>query len=218
MAKMARIEALGYPHHIIQRGNRRQTVFFKDEDKISYLKILKLQSELFGLKIWSYCLMENHVHLVGVPRKEGALTRAIGETHRLYTRMINFREQWKGYLWQGRFDSFPMDSNYLYYCVRYVECNPVRAGLVRHPEKYLYSSAKAHVTKKKDPILESFFLEEEIENWQEYLSEDHKQNQEHIRMLRKHISTGRPLGKKTFIDKLEQEYGRILRKQKPGPK
>ncbi len=216
MAKMARVEAVGYPHHVIQRGNRRQDVFFSDADKREYLRILKLQSDLFGLKIWVYCLMDNHLHLIVVPEKEGSLARAIGEAHRLYTRMVNFRERWKGYLWQGRFSSFPLDSDYLYYCVRYVECNPVRAGMVKRPEDYPFSSAKAHIHRKRDPILEPFYLTQEIKNWRQYLAE--VDNAERIRIFREHILTGRPLGEEKFIEKLEQKVGRILRKVKPGPK
>lgn len=216
MAKMARVEAVGYPHHVIQRGNRRQNVFFSDEDKREYLRILKLQSDLFGLKTWVYCLMDNHVHLIVVPGKEGSLTRAIGETHRLYTRMVNFRERWKGYLWQGRFSSFPLDSGYLYYCVRYVERNPVRAGMVKRAEDYNFSSAKAHVQRKGDPLLEQFYLTQEIKDWRQYLKEADKE--ELLRIFHEHILTGRPLGEETFIEKLEHKIGRILHKIRPGPK
>ena len=113
MTRMARVEAIGYPHHVIQRGNRKQNVFITETDKEKYLKILDLQSRLFGLKIWAYCLMDNHVHLIVVPEKQGSLTQTISETHRLYTRMVNFREKWRGYLWQGRFKSYPLDEKYL---------------------------------------------------------------------------------------------------------
>ena len=108
MARMARVVAVGEPHHVIQRGNRRQNVFFKDGDKQEYLNILNLQSKLFALEVWAYCLMDNHVHLIVVPKEEESLVKAIGETHQLYTRMINFRERWRGYLWQGRFKSVPL--------------------------------------------------------------------------------------------------------------
>ena len=87
--------------------------------------------------------MDNHVHLIVVPRQEDSLTKAIGETHQLYTRMINFRERWRGYLWQGRFKSVPLDEKYLYAAVRYVERNPVRAKIVKKAEDYLWSSAKS---------------------------------------------------------------------------
>ena len=102
-----------YPHHITQRGNRRQDTFFKDEDYYYYLELLKQWCDEEQVEIWSYCLMTNHVHLILTPGQGSNLSRAIAETHRRYTRMINFRENWRGYLWQGRFASFPMDEKYL---------------------------------------------------------------------------------------------------------
>lgn len=216
MVRIARVEAVDEPHHVIQRGNRRQKVFIRAGDQGEYLKILKLQCDLFSLEIWAYCLMGNHVHLIVVPRREGAMVEGIGETHRLYTRMINFREGWRGYLWQGRFRSFPLDENYVFAAVRYVERNPVRAGMVAKAEDYPWSSARAHVKKVKDPILTQCYLEEEIETWAAYLDED--EHDEDLKLFRMHGQTGRPLGKKEFIGQLETRLGRILEKQKPGPK
>ncbi len=131
MARLARIVIPGLPHHITQRGNRRQTVFFSDQDYRAYLDLLGDWSAKGGLKIWAYCLMPNHVHLIGVPKTEDSLRAAVAETHRRYTRLINFREGWRGHLWQERFHSFAMDEAYVYRAVRYVELNPVRAGLVK---------------------------------------------------------------------------------------
>ncbi len=79
--------------------------------------------------------------------------KAIGEAHRRYTRMINFRKKWRGYLWQGRFASFPMDDIYMFRAARYIEMNPVRAGIVDYPEEYLWSSAKAHLSRKDDSLV-----------------------------------------------------------------
>src|SRR3974377_2186678 len=94
---------------------------------------------------WAYCLMPHHVHLVVAPQSEEGWARAIGEAHRRYTRRINFREKWRGYLWQGRFASFVMDESYLLAAARYVELNPVRAKLVLAPRAYRWSSARAHL-------------------------------------------------------------------------
>ncbi len=216
MGRIARVEAINYPHHVIQRGNRRQNVFIKPEDKDEYLKILNLQSKLFGLKIWAYCLMDNHVHLIVVPEREGSLMWGIGETHRLYTRMINFREGWRGYLWQGRFLSSPLDERYLYAAVRYVERNPVRAKMVSKAQDYKWSSAQAHITGESDNFLTKFYLQEEIKDWESYLKQD--DNEDELKNLRIHGCTGRTLGQEAFLEKLEGELGRILKKNKPGPK
>jgi len=113
MARLARVILPGYPHHITQRGNRRQDVFFKDSDYQYYIELLKEWCQQQSVEVWSYCLMTNHVHLIVMPKKNSDLSKAIGEVHRRYTRMINFREKWRGYLWQGRFSSFPMQKAWL---------------------------------------------------------------------------------------------------------
>ena len=124
MARLARVILPNHPHHIIQRGNRRQDVFFVDEDYQYYLELLKEWCHQVDIEVWAYCLMTNHIHLIVCPNSHFDLSRAIGETHRRYTRMINFREKWRWYLWQGRFSSFPMEESWLLRAASYVELNP----------------------------------------------------------------------------------------------
>jgi len=158
--------------------------------------------------------MDNHVHLIAVPKREDSLAKGIGDTHKHYTRIINLRENWRGYLWQGRFSSFPLGEKYFYAAIRYVERNPVRAGLVKRAEDYEFSSAKAHVYKKKDPLLSNNFAIEEIKDWKAFLAND--DNEEDKKLFRKHTRVGRPLGQEGFIEKMENITGRRLRPQKPG--
>lgn len=141
MARIARVIAPGMPHHITQRGNRRQQTFFSDDDYHAYISLMAEWCDKYGVDIWSYCLMPNHVHLIAVPGEKDSLTKAIGEAHRRYTRRINFREGWRGHLWQGRFASYLLDEPYLLACARYIEMNPVRAGLVENPMDWRWSSA-----------------------------------------------------------------------------
>lgn len=129
MARMARLVVPGYPHHVTQRGNRRQKTFFSIDDYASYIKLLAAAKSKAGVEVWAYCLMPNHVHLVVVPKTESSLAALFSDAHRRYTRRINAREGWKGHLWQERFHSSVMDENYLLSTVRYVELNPVRARL-----------------------------------------------------------------------------------------
>src|SRR3989337_4593233 len=129
MARLARVVAPGLPHHLTQRGNRRQETFFCEEDYRTYIRLVAEWCREYKVDVWAYCLMPNHVHMIVVPETENGLRRAIGEAHRLYTRHINFREGWRGHLWQGRFASYPMEENHLLATARYVELNPVRAGL-----------------------------------------------------------------------------------------
>lgn len=216
MARIARVVIPNYPHHVIQRGNRCQDVFFSDQDKEYYIELLSKHAKKEGIKIWAYCLMDNHVHLIAVPQSKDSLAKGLGEAHRKYTRMVNFRHGWRGYLWQGRFLSYLLDERYLYAAVRYVERNPVRAGLVKKAEDYPWSSAKAHILKQEDALLSDNFLLSEIKNWSSYLAEDDKIKD--AALFKQHSFTGRPLGDKDFIAKLEEITGRVLGREKPGPK
>jgi len=216
MARLARVVVPGLPHHIIHRGNRRQNVFFSDGDKVKYLDILNLHAKLFELEIWAYCLMDNHVHLIVVPNDEESLSEIIGETHKSYTRMINFREKWRGSLWEGRFKSMVMDEPYLYMAVRYVERNPVRAKMVKKAEDYQWSSAQFRVKKEKNKLLSDFFLVNDIGDWSKYLADEESEQQ--LTRFRYQSSSGRPLGDESFLRGLEDKLGRALIKMRPGPK
>ena len=123
-----------------------------------------------GVAIWAYCLMPNHTHLIAVPQSEDALARAIGEAHRRYTRRINFREKWRGYLWQGRFGSFVMDEPYLVATARYVELNPVRAGLVSDAGDWRWSSATAHLSGRDDGLVQVAPLLAMVADWRGLLN------------------------------------------------
>ena len=136
MARMARVVVPNYPHHVTQRGNRRQKTFFCEDDYRHYIALISKYAKQAKAEVWAYCLMPNHVHLVLVPTEIDGLRKALGEAHRHYTRHINFREGWRGHLWQERFHSFPMDENYLLATVRYVERNPVAARLCELPEDW----------------------------------------------------------------------------------
>jgi putative transposase len=216
MARIARVVAPGIPHHIVQRGNRRQTVFFSDADRQTYLDYLRIYAKPAGIHFWVYDLMDNHVHLIAVPDEKDSFARGFAEAHRRYTRMINFREGWRGYLWEGRFKSFPLSEAHLYAAIRYVENNPVRAKIVKKAWDYPWSSARAHVFKQNDPLLEDNFVISEIKDWKAFLLQE--DDSRIAALFKSHTNTGRPLGDSQFIDQIEGLTGRILYKQKPGPK
>ena len=121
MARFARVVAPGYPHQVTQRGNRRQQVFFCEEDYQVYIELMREWCAKHAVEIWAYCLMPNHVHLIAVPQIPEGLFPSIGKAHRRYTRHVNFREWWRGYLWQGRFASFVMDERHCLCAARYIE-------------------------------------------------------------------------------------------------
>ncbi|MEM7468775.1 MAG: transposase [Pseudomonadota bacterium] len=214
MARMARVVVPDIPHHVTQRGNRRQRVFFCDDDYRVYKELLQAYCARWDVQVWAYCLMPNHVHLILVPSDAKSLHRSLAEAHRRYTRYINFRENWRGYLWQGRFASFPMDENYLLTAVRYVELNPVRAGLCQSVGEWPWSSAQTHLFQTQDDLMPVQPMRNFVTDWQAYLNQ--RADPYDIDSLRRHSRTGRPLGAPEFIDKLECETGRKLRKRKPG--
>lgn len=216
MARIARVVAPEYPHHIIQRGNRRQKVFFFQEDYELYLRLLKFYSQKFHLKVVSYCLMPNHVHLIAIPQEKQSLAQAIGETHRNYTTIINKREKWTGYLWQGRFLSHVLDETYLIAAARYILLNPVRASLAREAIDYKWSSIKIHLANKKSSLIEDSLLQEIITDWHDFLSKGEDEDVD--LQIRKHARTGRPLGGERFVKEIEKMLNVRLVKQKPGKK
>ncbi|MBI4668860.1 MAG: transposase [Elusimicrobia bacterium] len=216
MPRLARAVAAEFPHHIIQRGNRRQQAFFCDEDYRLYLRLLKEWCARHTVDIWAYCLMTNHVHLIAVPQSEEGLRLAIGEAHRRYSRHVNFREGWRGHLWQGRFSSYILDESYLLAAARYIELNSVRAKIVEKPQDYPWSSARAHLSGRDDSLVKVAPLLEIIPDWENFLKED--VTLEEARLIETHERTGRPLGNRGFISKLEALLGRRLGPGRPGPK
>ncbi len=202
MPRRARLTIPGIPHHVTQRGNRRQPVFFQEEDRQTYLRLLKEETTRHGVQIWAYCLMQNHVHFIAVPARSESLAKAFGETHRRYTQKINKREGWTGFLWQGRFSSFPLDERHLYAAIRYVERNPVEADLVARAEDYPWSSARAHVGRvPDDPILTSHPVQKEIQAWATFLRSEDDEIQ---KRFEKHTRSGLPFGDDSFLQEVQE--------------
>jgi putative transposase len=216
MARLARIVVPGIPHHVTQRGNRRQTVFFGDDDYRAYLALLTEQARAAGVGIWAWCLMPNHVHLMLTPSTPDALRACLGEAHRRYSAAINLREGWRGYLWQGRFASFPMDEAHMLAAARYIELNPVRARLTKTPEDWAWSSARAHLTGAPDGVTDIAALGQTVGDWRGFLGAGI--GDDALKALRAGERTGRPAGDAAFIETLETRTGRPLAKRKAGRK
>ena len=214
MARIKRIVIPDTPHHITQRGVRSMNIFFRHDDYEYYKKLLFEQCKIHELKVVSYCLMTNHVHLIVIPKTKESLSRAIGETHRLYTRKINFEQKVKGHLFQERFYSTPLDEEHFLYALRYVEQNPVKAYMVKYPWDYKYSSAKYRAKLiQEDMLLSNNELIDSIKDYKNFLIEDTK-----VEILKEKTRTGRPCGDEDFYDKIESLIGIDYRKKKPGPK
>jgi putative transposase len=200
MPRSARIVVPHVPHHLIQRGNRRQDVFFSDADKAFYLRLILKWSHIGGVSVWAYCLMDNHVHFVVVPLQPTGLAVTFGETHKRYTQAINARHGWEGYLWQGRFISNPMDDPYLYRAIRYAELNPVRAKIVARAENYPWSSARAHILGEDNILLGRNPLGLTGPEWSAYLAEGLVESE--TKLFGEHANSGQPLGDENFLRKI----------------
>lgn len=220
MSRVGRVVVPGFPHHVTQRGNRRANLFETDEDREAYLRFAKQYFEKRGVSVWAYCLMTNHIHLVAVPEKESSLGEGLRDAHTVYAMYFNSRTGLSGHVWQGRFFSAPLDDAYLWAAVRYVERNPVRAGMVEHAEAYGWSSAGAHCGLREDALLAPAFPPAGvIEDWRAWLHEPLEGDYDGAcAALRRHTHTGRPCGSSTFLDHIEGLLGRSVRPKKRGPK
>jgi putative transposase len=208
MPRLARLVVPGLPHHVTQRGCRRQTVFFGLDDYRFYLRLLGRHCLEAGTSIWAWCLMPNHVHLILVPEHCDGLRSAMAGTHWRYTRAINAREGGFGHLWQERFASFPMDEAYLLACARYVELNPVRAGLVDRPEQWMWSSARAHLGLGADGLTETEALLGRWPDWRTML--DGGLDPSERDAIRARELNGHPLGGADFLARLAALTARPL--------
>jgi len=216
MARLARVVVPGFPHHVTQRGSRRQKTFFCDDDYHAYIDLIAGAKNTAGVSILAWCLMPNHVHLVAVPDNSSSLASLFKDAHRRYTRRVNFREGWRGHLWQERFHSCVMDEKHLIAAVRYVELNPVQAGLCSLPGDWRWSSVHAHLAEKDDVLTTTRPMLQRIDNWQQYLRG--RDSDETLDRLHQHARTGRPLGDDVFVAKLEAITGRSLRPKRSGRK
>jgi putative transposase len=212
MARAARIVIGDAPHHVTQRGNNRQDVFFVDDDRKAYLRFLGEQCRRYGVALLGYCLMTNHVHLIVVPRNANALAKAVGRTHWLYAQYVNRLHKRSGHLWQNRFYSNPLDDEHCLLAMRYVERNPIRARLCRIARRYTWSSAAAHCG-EKDPtgLLDApgwKALAGRLD-WEKKLSVDLPA--EDRRRIGQHVQTGRPLATDGWLSKVERAFGKRLR-------
>ena len=217
MARLPRMVLPGIPHHVTQRGNRRERTFFEDADYALYLDLLAQSAARHGVEVWSYCLMPNHVHVVAVPRDEDALGRTFRDLHRQYTGYINARMRVTGHLWQWRFSSVAMDEQHLFAALRYVALNPVRARLVQRAQDWPWSSTRALLAGQDDHVATVAPALERVGDFQTFLSEDFDEAFTYA-ALRKAEGLGRPIGSRAWLEAMAEQTGKALLPGKRGPK
>lgn len=224
MPRQARLVIPHAPHHVIQRGHNRQVVFAEDDDYLFYLKTLQEWKTQFDCKVHAYCLMTNHVHLVvdpgGNPDNLGRLMKRIAGRQ---TRYVNKLEQRSGTLWEGRYKSSPIqDQEYLLACCRYVELNPLRAGLVDDPADYRWSSCPAKVGRASQPWLDfdPFYLgmgnsaSQREKNYAAWLGETVPDSE--LQRIREGVQRGQLIANASFAQALSDKLGRRLELRGPG--
>ena len=217
MARLPRVVVVDVAHHVTQRGNARQVILANHPDRIAYLELLRQSSELYRLSLLGYCLMSNHVHLIVVPRAAAALSQALQQTHGRYASYWNARQSSSGHVWQGRFYSCPLDHAHLWAGLRYVELNPVRAGMVSAAEEWPWSSAAAHCHSDlahQGLEMECWQRRWTVAGWRDYLAA--AESPTDLSALRRCTHTGRPLGTSQFVAALEQTTLRRLALRKGG--
>jgi len=212
MARVARVVAIGYPHHITQRGNNQQQVFLDDADRNKYLKFIAEYSTRFKLRLLAYCLMPNHVHFIAIPEREDSLARTFNCAHMRYSQYFNKKAGTSGHLWQGRFYSCILDQPHLEAAVRYIENNPIRAKMVKKAWAWRWSSASYHAGEGKGliPLGDiSGFIDISQDLWKDFL--ETQDDERVVEELKRHNKTGLPLGTEEFIRELENKVGRPLK-------
>jgi putative transposase len=217
VARLPRVVAVDVPHHITQRGNNHEYILNTDADRLIYLDLLQENALLHHLLVVGYCLMSNHVHLIGIPRHSTSLARALKVAHGRYAAQWNVRHHHSGHVWQGRPYSCPLDPPHVWQALRYAELNPVRAGMVADAVSYPWSSAAAHCGQgKPHPMLDSELWRQRwsAESWHEYLHRG--ETGEEIDALRRCTFSGRPLGTVEFVEHIEETLQRSLVPKKGG--
>jgi len=225
MARHPRLALPGVPLHVIQRGNNRAQCFFEDGDYELYLDCLRRASLRFGCKVHAYVLMTNHVHLLVTPCEVHAVSRLMQWIGRRYVRTFNERHERSGTLWEGRFRSSLVDSeHYFLACQRYIELNPVRAGMVRQARDYPWSSHRYYLDDRPDPLLvahETYLAlgvtsSERRAAYQALCECDADPGE--LQSIRSSANKGRPLGSREFRVRVETASGQRARPESRSPR
>jgi len=216
MTRRARIVVPGWPHHVAQRGNHRQTVFFSEHDRNVYLDLLRRHFRRHRLSLIGYCLMSNHVHLVVIPSTVNDLSNGVGGLHQDFSRLQHVQHGQTGHLWQNRFFSCPVEG--IWEVLAYVELNPVRAHLVVNASDCEWSSGRAHVTGiDKTGLLDMSLRERHFDgaSWERFLeaAASRREVQDSIRAA---TSAGRFWGSEETAERLERELGRPVGRRPRG--
>lgn len=220
MGRLKRIVLPGWAHHITHRGNHRQNIFYSDYDRQIYLSMLDKYFRHYELKLIGYCLMDNHVHHLAIPKYKSSLSDGIGYLHRDFSRWQNLQHNQTGHLWQDRFFSCPVAEEFVWKVLSYIELNRVRAGLVEKAWNWEWCSASEHINGSDHTGLLDMNLWKEHFNgksWEAFL-EDALMEKLVPRSIRKATYNGHPFASIDVLKKIELELGSPILPQKRGRK
>jgi putative transposase len=216
MTRIARIVVPGVPHHVTQRGNRCEAVFLGPQDYALYRDWLAESCRKFGVAVWAYCFMPNHVHLILTPSDGAGLALALSRADGRYAGYFNARARQTGHLFQSRFGSAAMDEDHLMAAARYVALNPVRARLVERAQDWPHSSVRAHLSGRDDALVEVRPLLERAPRFADLIEAE--PDEAAFAALRRSETIGRPLGSPAFLEAVSRRLGRVVTPAKRGRK
>ena len=198
MSRPTRIVIPNIPYHVTQRGNQARDVFFHPNDRKRYLEKLTSYSNRFGFDIQAYCLMSNHIHLLGIPRNKNSIAKTMQVVQSNHTRTINLSQGWTGNLWQQRYSASALNIPHMWNTLRYIEQNPVRAGIVLKCEDYIWSSAASHCGIRDDALINTDpRYSDMFDNWHEIVNQ--VLDDETLEDIRYRTRKGFPCGERRLI-------------------
>jgi putative transposase len=216
MARLSRITIPGLPHHVTQRGARRQALFVEPGDYALYRDLLAERCRANAVVCWAYCLTPNHVQLILVPSSPEGLSRAVGEANRRYTAFFNVRARATGPLFQGRFASVAMDERHCLNAVRHLALTPIRAGLADTPRGWPHSSVAAHLADRDDALVRVAPILAIAPRFAELLAASNGESPTEV--FSAPNASSRPRGGPDFLAEIERLIGRSLRARPRGRK
>jgi putative transposase len=201
-------------HHALQRGNNRQDVFHDNDDRLYYLEWARKLAEKYHVPIIGYCLMTNHIHLLILPRNNDGLINFMKLVSQRYTQYFNRRYHRSGKLWENRYKLHPVDPEVYYVVLKYIEMNPVRAGLVSDGAAYPWSSASYHLLGKENQTIMADCLHHSVFSYKEFFYEEERD--EELEAIRTAAQQGKAWGRLAFLEKLADSLDRIVVPRKRG--
>lgn len=217
MSRQARVVIPDVPLYVTQRGNRKENLFYDDLDKEYYIKCFMYYKKKYRVKLYAWCLMDNHVHFIVEPTNKKGLSKLFGALNTKYVKYFNKKYEMNGRLFGDRFYSCVLDEDHFFEAIRYVELNPYRAKLESEVGNYFWSSSQERLKKRNQFYLNKLPKYIQVDNWLTYLEEGIADGDNQIKQtweaIRGFTINGTPLGKRSFIEKIKDKVGAVFKEK-----